>query len=59
MGVPTEPIGSAERAPLGVDPFSRPIFSFSPLEPSDGVLLAENGTPILTEAGEFIGLDVA
>jgi hypothetical protein len=53
----TQPIGGVEREPVGQDPFTRPVFSFSPTEPSAGVLLLETGLPLLTEASEFIALE--
>lgn len=54
-----DPIGGAERQPLGQDPLSRPVFEFSPTEPEAGVLLLENGSPLLQESGDFIGLEGA
>lgn len=53
-----EPIDGIERQATGQDPFTRPIFEFSPTEPDDGVLLLENGSPLLTQAGLFIALEL-
>lgn len=50
----TEPIAGVEREPVGQDPFSRPVFKFSPTEPAQGVLVRENGSPFQRELGGFI-----
>lgn len=50
----TEPIDGIEREPIGGDPFTIPVFRFSPTEPETGVLTRESGLPFQRELGGFI-----
>lgn len=56
MGVPTEPIGSIEQAPVGVPVFSRPIYELSPLEPASGALLIDPTSFLLIDGTSFLAL---
>jgi len=50
----TEPIAGGERAPLGQDPFNRPVFNLTPLEPNNGALLLPDGCFFLLPDGCFL-----
>ncbi len=52
-----DPIDDTLRPPIGTDPFGRPVFEFDPTEPGGGVLLKEDGSPLLQENGRFIALE--
>lgn len=56
MGKPTEPIASAENAPIGVPVFSRPIYELSPLEPANGGLLIDPTSFLLIDGTSFLAL---
>ena len=52
------PIDDVLRPPVGTDPIAAtPVFEFDPLEPAGGVLLKEDGAPLLQENGRFIALE--
>ena len=52
------PIDDALRPPVGTDPIGgTPVFEFDPLEPAGGLLLKEDGEPLLQENGRLIALE--
>lgn len=52
-----DPIDDVLYQPVGQDVFSQPIWEFDPFEPGGGVLLKEDGSPLLQENGRFIALE--
>jgi len=56
MGIPTEPIGSAEHTPIGIPVFSQPIYELSPFEPANGALLIDPTSFLLIDGTSFLAL---
>lgn len=54
----SDPVGDVLRPPVGQDPIGgNPVFEFDPTEPGGGILLKEDGNPLLQENGRFIALE--
>jgi len=53
----SSPIDDVLSPPIGEEVFTQPIFEFDPSEPAGGILLKEDGNPLLQENGKFIALE--
>ena len=53
----SDPVDDVFRKPVGIQVFTQPVFEFDPTEPAGGILLKEDGAPLLQENGRFISLE--